>query len=356
VQIQSEEQSGLEEKSARDGLRDNKAYERLKEITLGVIAELEVKRFDYRRKAGLSRTTVKIEQQLEKLFVFDELKQGIRKKLLSNGIAQQTANEIIDIISRKEEENNKIAEDLRQTVAIYQGQATLGKIINAILHEGRRPLNYFKNQIPTLNFWIQELKKSYNLETLDEVLQLSEGIGNNAKAFVSLFSRLDPLSAVKRGPRKEFNFFEVLNNSFQVFESELIDNKISHRVNARKDLSFKGWQQDIYVVMTNLIDNSIYWMIEKRSPQKHIEISVFDDGAQITHIDYKDSGPGIETHLIESGVIFEPEFTTKRNGTGLGLAIAGEAAARNGFELTAFGSNTGAYFRLQSKDRISHED
>ena len=51
--------------------------------------------------------------------------------------------------------------------------------------------------------------------------------------------------------------------------------------------------------------------------------------------------------MIASEVIFEPQFSTKPSGTGLGLPIAGEAAARNGLELKAFESDTGAWFRLQ---------
>jgi signal transduction histidine kinase len=70
----------------------------------------------------------------------------------------------------------------------------------------------------------------------------------------------------------------------------------------------------------------------------------------LQYIDYRDTGPGIEDHLIESEVIFEPDFSTKPEGTGLGLAIAGEAATRNGLELKAFASDTGAYFRLQPKE------
>ena len=69
----------------------------------------------------------------------------------------------------------------------------------------------------------------------------------------------------------------------------------------------------------------------------------------LVYIDYRDTGPGIESTHIKSEIIFDPEFSTKPDGTGLGLAIAGEAATRNGMELKAFESDTGVYFRLQPK-------
>lgn len=72
-----------------------------------------------------------------------------------------------------------------------------------------------------------------------------------------------------------------------------------------------------------------------------------DDG--VWYVDYQDTGPGIEADLLESGVIFEPEFTTKPGGMGLGLSIAGEAAQRNGLQLVALQSEEGAHFRLIQK-------
>ncbi len=349
VQIQSEEASKLIETSARDGLRNNVAYSRLKKVTQEVLNKLETRRFLYRQRAGLSRTALKVERDLEKLFTFDELKQGVRSKLISIGVDRQSADEIINIITRKEKETNLIVDDIRHTVAIYQGQATLGKSVNVILHEGRKPLNFFKNQIPNLEFWANELTTNFEQEILDELIPIAGGLGRNASVFVELFSRLDPLAARKRGTKKEFNLRKVINNSFQVFENELIRNKITFNINCPEEFIFTGWHQDIFVIMTNLIDNSLFWIVEKQSPTKNIDVAVSISGQQLMYINYRDSGPGIEAHLIESEVIFEPEFTTKDQGTGLGLAIAGEAASRNGLELKAFELDTGAYFRLQPK-------
>ena len=62
-----------------------------------------------------------------------------------------------------------MAEDIRQAVAVYQGQATLGKIINFVLHEGRRPLSYFKNQIPNLRYWYDSYLKTKTQKAIEEV-------------------------------------------------------------------------------------------------------------------------------------------------------------------------------------------
>lgn len=347
VQIESDELSGLVEKSARDGLRENAAFSRLKQITKEVIAKLEERRFDYRKRAGLSRPVLKVERELERLFSFDILKKDIRSKLNRGGVDPKTTDEIIEIISRDAEDKNKVADDIRQTVAIYQGQATLGKIINVILHEGRRPLSYFRNQVPRIRKRLEAFKEVQAASVAEEICDISEGIGNNAENFVTLFSRLDPLASGKRTSKKSIDLKNIIRDALSVFEQEMKTNNVQARVEGADSFRFLSWHQDIYAIFTNLIDNSIYWMKEKKVQDGEISIEMVTDGDVLLHVDYRDNGPGIEPNLIASEVIFEPQFSTKQSGTGLCLAIAGEAAARNNLELRALESDTGAYFRLQ---------
>ena len=348
VQIQSDEESGLIEKSARDGLRENKAFDRLKEITTNVIGELESRRFQYRRQAGLHRPAAKIERELDSLFSSEELKRDVNLRLSRSGVGRETAEEIMGIISRDEEEKNKIADDIRQAVAVYQGQATLGKIINVILHEGRRPLNFFRNEIPNLRYWHKSFVNSGDRKNLDRVVSIGDGIGNNAEVFVNLFGRLDPLASGKRSRKASLNLKKIINGTLSVFSSEMQSRDVESHVDCPDDFMITAWSQDIYSIFTNLIDNSLYWMNEKNSPEQEISVDVVTDGNSLLHIDYRDTGPGIDPGLIASEVIFEPQFSTKSSGTGLGLPIAGEAAARNGLELKAFECETGAWFRLQA--------
>ena len=139
-----------------------------------------------------------------------------------------------------------------------------------------------------------------------------------------------------------------MTGALSVFASEMKSQNVGSHVICPDNFMISAWSQDFYSIFTNLIDNSLYWINEKNSPERNIVIDVVTDRELLMHIDYRDTGPGIDPGLIASEVIFEPQFSTKPLGTGLGLPIAGEAAARNGLELRAFESDSGAWFRLQA--------
>ncbi|WP_429011508.1 ATP-binding protein [Aeromonas veronii] len=349
VLIQSEEQSKLIEKSARDGLRENDAYQHLKDVTQLVIGKLEERRFSYRKKAGLGRTALKVENALEKIFSFETLRNEIRKSLINNGIGQSAADEVIILINREEEEKAHAADDIRRAVATYQGQATLGKIINVVLHEGRRPLNYFKNEVPRISRLRNKFIENHEQNKIDEIMEITKGVESNASVLSDLFKRLDPLAAGRRAAPETLNLKNEILNSFAIFRQEMDSHGISFEINCDSSLTFQAWSQDIQAIFANLIDNSIFWLKEFNSERK-ITVNVKSDNNEISYIDFKDTGPGIEPYLILEGLIFEPQFSTKPSGSGIGLAIAGEASERNKLILSALESSSGAYFRLQQMD------
>ena len=107
VQIESENLSGLMEKSARDGLKENKAFDQLKKNSQKVIAELETRRYQYRKKAGLSRHALKIERAFERLFSFDELKKVIQSELIKENVDKNTIKNIVASIDEDLKRKNE---------------------------------------------------------------------------------------------------------------------------------------------------------------------------------------------------------------------------------------------------------
>jgi len=347
IHIETEAKSKLEEKAARDGIKETVEYFGLKEIVKQVLKELENRRFIYRQSVGLGRSNKDLNEKISVLYNFKDLKEKINKELDFLGIEEKKKEKINKLISEKEEKNNKIADELKHAIALYQGQATLGKIINIILHEGRKPLGYFKNQIPLINEWKDELQLHYDQSTLDKILNRLSVIDEQANIFIKLFGKLDPLSSKKRDKKKDFVLRKVFENVKDVFLSELNSQLIEYTIDCDEHLTCYGWQEDFYIVLTNLVDNSIYWLQSITDRPKKISIKAYEEDNQLI-IEYKDNGPGIEKHLIESEVIFEPEFSNKTGGgSGLGLAIAGEAIGRNDGELKAIYSENGAFFKVE---------
>lgn len=349
IHIKSEESSGLIEKSARDGLRENSEYFGLREIAKRVLKELENRRYIYRQKVGLGRSFRNVETKIRSLYDFKEFQEKIHKELDDLGIDKSKRERINKLIGQKEEESNKIAEELKQVIALYQGQATIGKIINVVLHEGRKPLNYFRNQTPNIAEWVEEINQNFDQELLNKILNRLQIFREQGEIFINLFSKLDPLSSKKRDKRKEFKVKDTINNVIDVFQMELKSQNINVVVECDESQVFYGWKEDFYIVFTNLVDNSVYWLQSNKEKLKEIKFKVFKDNDMLI-MEYRDSGPGISKELIENEIIFEPEFSNKiGGGMGLGLAIAGEAINRSGGELKAIYSENGAFFKIEAK-------
>lgn len=170
ITIESEEKSNLEEKSARDGLKENEFYFGLKEVCKKSLRELELRRLLYREKTQKSRKgRSSIEQNLNDLFSFSSLQNSIKDRLSDFKIKEESIKEIALIIKKEEEKKTKLLEDIQKTIAVYQGQATLGKIVSFILHEGRKSIHFFRNEGPALKRYIKHYKSSKDEELIDDI-------------------------------------------------------------------------------------------------------------------------------------------------------------------------------------------
>ena len=358
VEIESEENSNLYEKSARDGLKDSAAFERLVEITRDkVLRELENRRNVFRKSEGLGRKNEKLEREINQLFLFRDLAVDITNALEKNDVSKPLINKIVKLIEADAEEKNIVADNIKRKVALYQGQATLGRIVKVLLHEGRKPLSFFKNQIKNLRRHGNKLKKEFSSEVYEKLIPITDGLSINAEHLVELFAKIDPLAAKNRGPKKDFKVIEAIHQATLIFEEELKSNSIKFEIEGDRKLEYFGWKQDLITIIFNLIENSVYWIVNSEGSQGAITISVRSEDESLDCIDIEDNGKGIEPYLIEGEAIFDPDVSTKPGeNTGLGLAIAGESATRLNMKLAAIENEGGALFRLTPKEAINAND
>ncbi len=351
VEIMPEEISHLREKSARDGLKEDSYYFGLVHILQIVISELESRRFNYRKRTGKGRKTDTTKKELEELFDFESLSNDVSEKLDSLKADENTIKEVKALIKKEGEKKSLILNNIQKTIAVYQGQATLGKVVTVLLHEGRKPVSYFKQQSPNLTRWLKHYKAQGNWDNdlYDDILDRLENYVEQSTFLSELFKRLDPLAKQNKGDKKDFLIAKAIEKSVAIFKSTLEDSSIDVIISCEKDLMLKGWEEDLIIIFTNLIENSIYWLNEMDGDEsKRIAITVENNEKDII-LHYKDSGLGISKDDIESAAIFNPGFSKKINGTGLGLPIAGEAAERLNGMILAHDFDSGAYFTIEIK-------
>lgn len=357
VVISSEEESNLIESSSREGLKENSNYRGLIYILKNVINRIESRRFSYRKNSGKGRSAKKISDIIDNLPDFNQLTYDIDNIIKSNESINDKSNKVIDIISQVEVKAKQTINDLQDIIAIYQGQATLGKIIMVVLHEGRKPIQWLNNHVNRIEKYIPILKSDPNNDIiLNNILSTLSDNVNYTKMLSDLFERIEPLSIKSKKKKQMFNLSTEIRKSINIFENEINNNNIN--INFQEiNINLNGYPEDIVSTFTNLIENSIYWLTNLNNPIKEISISI-NQNSDFIEIIYQDNGPGIKKEFIENQIIFDPQFTTKNKGTGIGLSICGESITRNDGSIKAVYSETGALFiiKLEKEKNIKNEN
>jgi len=346
VYVRPEEQSGLQEKSARDGLMENGAYFGLITEVTRVLNELEARRFKYRERALKGGRARNIQEDIDSLFDFDNTRRRITKGLDALGIsASQRANvdAVVDqVLESEKQKKSEYARKIRDTIATYQGQATLGKITHVLLHEGRKHIKYLTEQVPRVIKWAKTLDQKPELkESLDD---RADKVLLHAKGLTFLFSKIEPLARTRRSPRKTVNLVKEIESTFAIFSSELKSGEIVHSINSQNsEVLIDSNEVDLITIFSNLIENSVFWLGQVESRQRRIDVDIFNEDKKII-IEYRDTGPGFQGGNLE--LMFEPGYSMKPEGTGLGLALAGDAVNRIGGRIEAKHSDEGAAFEI----------
>lgn len=359
ISVESEELSGLKEKSARDGLYENSNFYTLQRIADLSLDLLERERFKYRQKI-----TKKKPATIDKLFDFSHVNQNIEKAVekayKSLRKSPEKTDEHITVLNQEinqeirnlEKEKKLEFLEVKETIAIYQKHTTLGNVISVVLHEGRKPLSWYKNRIPTIK---EYLANSYKSEELGEssykkLSKQMEKLSDEAKRMSSFFKRLDPLASNKRGKCKKTSVTKQINDVVELFEEIAKDKDIKIIHNSVEELYTNIIEEDLYMALTNIVENALFWVEFSAESSKSIDIQSYREGDKI-FIEILDNGPGISDEDLKDDILFTPGYSGKKrvsddNGTGLGLAIAGEAIQRNNGKLEVIESSKGARFRI----------
>jgi signal transduction histidine kinase len=321
VTIADEQESGLIERSSREGLEHNSAYERLKSLIRNLLLHAEERRFQFREKAGLSRRT---KGDLGKVRESASLKRVMNAaKALPSKYRRR-----VEIAVQKD--SSALVSEIREIDEYQQAlesRAALGLVVAEVLHEGRRLLNPAATAAKTLlegKDWIFEESKR-GIVFRRQFPGYIDVIYINIRDIGRLFKRLDPISGRKRGKPRDFAVMNVINRSLELFKEPIANNAVRVNLECDNDTQAHGYDDDLQAAVMNIVDNAIYWLINK-SGKRNLNVDCATVRGNV-EIRVGNNGPVIDDAYIPR--LFDAGFTLKSGGTGLGLAIAREAIRRS---------------------------
>ncbi|WP_122517277.1 sensor histidine kinase [Pseudomonas viridiflava] len=319
VTIDGELESGLIERSSREGLEHNGSFTRLKRQIAELLSHIESIRQDFRERAGLSRKPI-----------------GGTSSVQTTSSMEATAKAISELptIYRDRVEKAFIKETAALKTAIeeletYQqaliSHSSLGLVITQVLHDGRRYLSDISTRSEEI------VKDSPRLlESSDFGNYIRANLPDNAKNILSsagglssLFKSLNPVSGKKRGAPSKQDIVNTINKCLKLFVKDFKTQKIEILFETtKKDYYFLGHDGDLMAALLNLLDNATHWLSTKPSQDRNIKIQIKEQD-KYTQIIVSNNGPTIDERYIPK--LFNPGFSLKPEGSGIGLAIAREA-------------------------------
>ncbi|PBQ22071.1 hypothetical protein CCL08_01385 [Pseudomonas congelans] len=345
LSITADDNPGLKDQSNREGLRESQAYSDLEEIMLCILSRLEEMRHEYRKKQKASSSgTPQNQGGLFDSLDLTKIRQHFSTRHPDDALAKALIDDIeIDFASR--------INNIKNVVARYSGLATLGKLVDAVLHEGRQPLASISGQAA---LGVEDLEDSECLgePKVDSAFKRFDKIKSQSKVLSLIFKRIEPFGGRKVGRPPQLYIEKIIQDSFDIFEKQLKDGSVTYIVSSTQTL-VRVDPNEIQQIFVNLIDNSIYWLQLVPASQRRILVNIGRTPEGFVDIVFSDSGPGVPVENRAS--IFEAYYSNRKDGAGLGLSIVGEMVTNyygGTFELLDNGTLPGATFRVRLCKRV----
>lgn len=331
---------GLEDKSSREGIQENRAFTLFKLLVAAMVKEFEQDRSGIYKEIYAAYSEKKSaptdeelserqEEDAEKLAlkIFDDVKKD-QKPVVDD--STKLALALLKEKARARETDDRL-EEMKKENSLLRVFASSGITIASFTHEldglnaklGNRfdQLEMIFRAYVNMNY--QEREDVQNFKSPYYRIGMLRRDDEKVKNWIKY-----SLRTIRKDKRKRItlNISNYLVNLRDEWQSTLSDRQIYINVSvASKNLSMRGYEIDLDCIFNNLIINSADAF--KRpgfSGDRNIFITAKSKGNKVAFT-YTDTGPGLSKDIMEPSDIFKPTFTTKKNnlgeeiGTGLGM-------------------------------------
>lgn len=321
INVSSDASPYIIDKTDREGVLDNGALRLLRASFFFALHELEKVRWDLRRRRSLGK--------------------GAILSYLDTTPLRAVAT---DLPRRQRDEVQEFAEKLDDFRTYLEDwilgrdrMATMGLLSARLLHEARNALMKISDNYPLVEDDVRLLAEPLRTR----LIRLVDG----ARLLTKLFDDLDPFVKFRAKRRQDVRLRDVVKALQFLFAASFSKQKIVVTNSIGEGIVFRATPSDVYVMLANLLDNSIYWLARVPEGKRFVKLRAQETAKELV-IEVADSGPGVEEGIRES--VFLAGFTTKPSGTGLGLSIVKDVADSYGgrVEVSQDEETGGALFRV----------
>lgn len=317
IRISREGNPELRDRTTREGLVHNPAYESLRDWVVRILALLEDERYKFRpREETKPEETHTLFEAFDLSPIVKEADRQLGREHPVSKLVRQSDEDIRDGVVRLQEYYSRLLMT-----------AGLGQLVDLVIHEIGAPVGKANMELAHLE---KRLNSMLAGPSKAEASQSVNKLKSYLEHLVALRTRLDPKAAGHRGKSMTFDVAHEIEANLQLFETLLGKQRITPMVRKPKQpVVVKMMRPALGQVIANLLDNSIYWLTRHHGDGKGGQIDIHlrptDAGFQIH---YSDDGPGVNEEDRER--IFDPYYSKKPNGMGLGLFIARQVMERYG--------------------------
>ncbi|MBQ9092395.1 MAG: sensor histidine kinase [Prevotella sp.] len=288
VRLKREQSLGLKEKTNREGFIENESYHAFVDAINYVLSIfVRLRNEDKEKLTNLYKKHKAIEP------VLSDLNDAI--ELVNKKVKDETdRNHILKYLYRIDKQYAEVKDVLIKS-------ANAGLNLGVVIHE-------MEKQVAALVGCIERNEQ-------ERILDISKRLEKIVRGYTAM---------IRRTSIGQMSLSNIVKTAVENYEFRFSDHVINVYSNYEKN-GLLAWlaESESVSVLTNLLDNSIFWLGYTRQEDRKISIFITDQISGYNSIIVSDNGPGFN---ISTDVAVQPFITGKPNniGMGLGLHIANE--------------------------------
>ena len=335
----------LTDQTNREGLIEGPALDDLRHVVVELLKMLELERYKIR-----PRKPRKSKSGLFDRIDLSELRQAIAAEVPDD-------SPVLTKLDEMQEHVDDRMEMVGEVLSRYHRLATLGQLVDGVVHEIAQPLVAIRTAAVLGSEAIDESSAERPGDDQRQTLLKQLGgyfatITAQARVANEVLRRIAPFGGRRRGRPQNYVIETAIRDAVALMRREVESIGAEIRIpQSAHEVALDG--TEFQEVIVNLLSNSLHWLRRVKKESRVISIDVQRNEDNSVSVIFEDSGPGVPEG--DQDYIFDPYFTTKANGVGLGLSIAGEIVKDyygGDLELLSSGELGGARFRATFRKRV----